>query len=324
MKIGLTYDLQSEYIAQGWTKEEAAEFDKEETIEGLENALLNIGFEVERIGNFKTLISKIDNNKWDLVFNIAEGCYGISRETQVPAILEAYRIPYTFSDPVTIGVCHHKGLTKKILSFSGIKTSPFFIVENIEDIESVNLNYPLFIKPAAEGTGKGISTKSVITNKRELYDSSKLLLEKFNQPVLVEEFLTGREFTVGVIGTGKDARVIGVLEIFFVDKNHNVYSYDVKVNYEELVDYKLCNDSISQKCAEMALSVHRILNCKDLSRIDIRLDRNGEPNFIEINPLPGLNPIHSDLPMLCRFSNISYQKLIEMIINSTMKRYSLL
>jgi len=321
MKIGLTYDLQSEYIAEGWTKEEAAEFDKEETIEGLENALLKLGFEIERIGNFKSLISKIANNKWDLVFNIAEGCYGISRESQVPAILEGFKIPYTFSDPVTISVCHHKGLTKKILSFSKIKTSPFFIVEGIDDIDFVNLNYPLFIKPVAEGTGKGISSNSVVKNKDELFERIKILLNLYNQPILVEEFLPGREFTVGVIGTGKEARVIGVLEIIFNDNNSNIYSYEVKANYEKFVNYIIPKDSIVEKCKKMALEIHKILNCRDLSRIDIRIDKDGEPNFIEINPLPGLNPIHSDLPILSRLYGISYEELIERIVNSAISRY---
>jgi len=319
-RIGLTYDLQSEYIAQGYTKEEAAEFDKEDTIEAIEKALLNMGFIVERIGNFNSLIQKINNNKWDFIFNIAEGYNGISRESQVPCILEGFNIPYTFSDPVTISICHHKGITKRLAFSSNIKTSPFFILEEIENINLINLNYPLFIKPVAEGTGKGISKNSIINNKEELYNNCEILLKKFKQPILVEEFLTGREFTVGVIGTGKDAKAIGCLEIFFNDNKNNIYSYEVKANYENMVTYKIPEDSIVKKAEDLALAIHKLLGCRDLSRIDIREDSNGNLNFIEINPLPGLNPVHSDLPILSKMKGISYQRLIEMIIESLFKR----
>ncbi len=189
MKIGLTYDLKDDYLKEGYGAEEVAEFDKIETIEEIENALHENRFETERIGNLKALVQKLaDKQRWEMVFNIAEGMFGIGREAQVPALLDAYEIPYTFSDPLVLGLSLHKGMTKMVLRDNGIKTPDFYIVKREKDIENINLPFPLFAKPLAEGTGKGIDQLSKISNFDELKKRCIKLLEKFRQPVLVETF----------------------------------------------------------------------------------------------------------------------------------------
>jgi len=321
MKIGLSYDLKEDYLNEGYGQEEVAEFDKLETIEEIEKALHENGFETERIGNLKSLVQKLaTHQRWDMVFNIAEGMYGMGREAQVPAILDAYQIPYTFSDPLVLALTLHKGLTKEIIRNAGIATADFFVVREAEDIEKVNLEFPLFAKPVAEGTGKGIDQFSEIKTKNELKQICIRLLEKFKQPVLVEMFLPGREFTVGILGTGKDAKAVGVMEVLYEHTDYNTYSYFNKANYEGRVNYALIEGELGDACKDLSLKVWRVLDCRDAGRIDIRLDAEGVPNFIEINPLAGLNAIHSDLPIVCRLAGMNFTQLIKEIMDSAIKR----
>ncbi|HBF87047.1 MAG TPA: D-alanine--D-alanine ligase [Bacteroidales bacterium] len=322
MTIGLTYDLKSEYLALGFSSEEAAEFDSIDTIIGIENALHELGYETERIGHAKSLIEKINSGKkWDLVFNICEGMYGIGREAQVPAILDLYNIPYVFSDVLVLSLTLHKGMTKRVIRDLGIPTADFFVVETISDVEKVNLPFPLFAKPVAEGTGKGINALSVINNQNELIESCTEKLQKFKQPVLVETYLSGREFTVGVVGTGSDAKVVGAMEVVFrKNTKSDVYSYDNKANYEQYIDYLVPEKEILESVYDVALKSWIGLGCRDGGRVDIRMDKNGIPNFIEVNPLAGLHPIDSDLPILSRLNGISYVEVIKMIMDSAVKR----
>jgi D-alanine-D-alanine ligase len=214
MKIGLTYDLRDEYLAAGYSELETAEFDRADTVDSLESAIRSLGHETDRIGHVKQLVSRLAaGDRWDLVFNICEGLHGIAREAQVPALLEAFEIPCTFADPVVMAVCLHKGLTKTLVEKGGVPTPRFAVIEMPEDVLNVDLPYPLFAKPIAEGTGKGVTPASCISTRAELQDVCNQLLEQFQQPVLVETYLSGREFTVGILGTGDDARVLGTLEI---------------------------------------------------------------------------------------------------------------
>lgn len=325
MKAGITYDSKKTYLQNGFTKEEVAEFDSDETIEGIENALQTLGFTTERIGNIGELTKALTaGNRWDIVFNIAEGVYGIGREAQVPALLDAYKIPYVFSDPLVLCLTLHKGITKHVVRDCGIPTAPFKVVETMTDLKKVNLNYPLFIKPVAEGTGKGISGKSLIKTQKELAQWTEVLLEQFKQPVLVEEYLPGREFTVGIIGTGEQASAIGIMEVHIVDKSEDaIYSLFNKENYETRVEYSLPEKGVSKLCYKVALDAWRALGCMDGGRVDLRMDKNGVPNFIEVNPLAGLNPIHSDLPILSYKAGITYLELIERIMKSATQRLNL-
>ncbi len=325
MKIGLTFDLRDEYLAAGYDEEATAEFDRADTIDAIENTIRSLGHEPCRIGHIRQLVGRLSaGERWDLVFNICEGLHGIAREAQVPALLEAYEIPCTFADPVVMAVCLHKGLTKTLVERAGLPTPRFAVVEKLEDVDRIQLPYPLFAKPVAEGTGKGISPASCISTLADLRSTCAQLLEKFRQPVLVETYLCGREFTVGVLGSDADARVLGTLEIVLLSgAEPGAYSYTNKERCEDLVRYDLVRPDLDPEVAEaerIALQAWQELKGRDGGRIDLRSDGNGQPSFIEANPLAGLHPEHSDLPMIATRVGMSYQQLIAEIISSASKR----
>ena len=322
MVVGITYDLRDEYIAMGFGDEETAEFDRADTIDAIESTLSDIGYETERIGHVKKLVEFLSAGKrWNIVFNIAEGLYGTGREAQVPALLDAYEIPYTFSDPLVLSLTLNKAMTKRVVRDLCIPTPDFALVEKLPDIDSVSLPFPLFAKPVAEGTGKGISAASKIKNRDDLQSVCRYLLDRFRQPVLIERYLPGREFTVGIIGSGDEARSAGVIEVILNrDAEGDAYSYINKKKYEELVTYRLVDDEMASEAVKVSLDVWKGLGCRDAGRMDIRSDADGRPGFIEVNPLAGLHPVHSDLPILCRLAGMSYKELIGEIMESAFKR----
>ena len=325
MIIGLTYDLRSEYLAMGYGEEETAEFDRDDTVVAIENALQALGHETDRIGHAWKLTERlVQGDRWDMVFNIAEGLRGIAREAQVPAILDLYDIPYTFSDPLVMSLTLHKGLTKQVITECGYPTPEFTVVERPADATAVTLEPPYFIKPVAEGTGKGVTEHSIIWDRTRLAEGCTGLLEQYRQPVLVEQYLPGREFTVGILGTGPDAEVLGTLEVILLEgAEKNVYSYINKENCEELVKYRLGlpdNDPSVREAEAVALATWRSLGCRDGGRVDLRCDEKGKPYFLEVNPLAGLHPEHSDLPILCTHLGIPYVQLIDRIFSSAAKR----
>jgi D-alanine-D-alanine ligase len=325
MRIGMTYDLRDDYLAAGFAEEETAEFDRVSTIEAIESAIRNMGHEPVRIGNLKSLIQELISGKsWDLVFNIAEGLYGFGRESQVPALLDAYRIPYVFSDPLVLALTLHKGMTKHVIRDVGLPTPDFAVIGSADDIDDVHLPYPLFAKPVAEGTGKGVTPASKIDDSSLLHETCIRLLAEFHQPVLVETFLPGREFTVGIVGNGTQARSIGVMEVILLDHSEpDVYSYHNKEFCEELVEYRAVDDPEARQAVETAMASYTALGCRDGGRVDLRSDADGTPNFIEINPLAGLHPEHSDLCIIATRHNISYQELLSTIVQAALQRTGL-
>ncbi len=322
MKIGLTFDLRQEYLNAGFSMEQTEELDKPETIDAIGNVLDFLGYEVERIGHAGNLVRALaGGRRWDMVFNICEGIYGSGRESLVPCLLDYHRIPYVFSDPAVMAVSLHKGFCKSMIRDLGLPTGWFHVVESLMDLKKIPLQFPAFVKPVSEGTGKGITQQSVVTNQRELEYLCAELLDRFNQPLLVEEFLPGKEVTVGIVGSGEKASGIGVMEVII---NHeNIYSYSIKENYEQKVHYELVHGELKLQAMELALKIWKGLGCLDGGRVDLRQDRHGRMTFIEINPLAGLNPIHSDLPILCGLAGWGFEKLISRIIESAMTRYSL-
>jgi D-alanine-D-alanine ligase len=325
MRIGLTYDLRADYLAEGYGEEETAEFDQPVTIEGIESALIALGHQPDRIGHGRQLVNRLAaGDRWDLVFNIAEGLHGMARESQVPAILDMYEIPYTFSDPLVLAVTMHKGIAKSIVRDAGLATPDFAVIERIEDVWHVDLPLPLFAKPVAEGTGKGVNAASKISDRQALPEVCSQLLAKYRQPVLIETFLPGREFTVGIAGTGPEAEVLGSMEVLLLPgAEAEVYSYVNKERCEEFCRYRPGRpeeDDEVRRAESLALACYRALGCRDASRVDVRSDAQGQPNFIEVNPLAGINPVHSDSPILCEMRGISYNTLIERIIASASKR----
>ena len=325
MRIGLTYDLRSEYLARGYTEDETAEFDREETIDAIDATLQRLGHETDRVGNAWQLVERLAaGRRWDLVFNIAEGMIGIGREAQIPALLDAYNIPYTFSDPLVMSLTLHKGMTKRVIRDAGVPTCDFAVVEHPDDIAHVRFGPPYFVKPVAEGTGKGVSAKSIVRRRKDLPDACRLLLETFRQAVLVERFLPGREFTTAVIGTGRQAEVLGTMEVLLLAAaEQQVYSYHNKENSEALVRYRLlrpADDPVVAGVEDIALRAWRVLGCRDAGRLDLRCDKRGQPQFIEVNPLAGIHPEHSDLPIICGLVGVSYERLIARILASAEQR----
>jgi len=323
MRIGVTYDLRSDYLAMGYSKEETAEFDSEITIAALCDALSELGFVPNQIGNVKRLSERLAaGERWDGVFNFCEGLRGVSREAQVPALLEAYEVPYVFSDPLTMALTLDKALCKHIVRAHGIPTPDFAVVEQMADVSSIALAYPLFLKPVAEGSGKGIDADSKVDNVEALSRCAARLLNRFSQPVLVERFLPGREFTVGITGTGMDAAVLGVSEI---RKKANYigdsYGLENKELWEDKVDIVGAPAPDALAAGEVALAAWRCLRCRDGGRVDIRCDAEGAPNFIEVNPLAGLRPGYSDMWFIAEREGLSYSQLIGKIMDSFLKRY---
>lgn len=322
MHIGITYDLRAEYLAEGYGEEETAEFDRPDTIEAIETTLRALGHTTDRIGNVKKLVARLAAGaRWDLVFNIAEGLHGIGREAQVPSLLEAYCIPYTFSDSMIMALTLHKGMTKHIIRDLKIPTPDFQVITSADEARLIRLPLPLFAKPVAEGTGKGVNPTSKITSYEQLEPLCAQLLATYKQPVIVETFLPGREFTVGIVGTGDKARAIGVIEIILLENSDpDVYSYKNKEICEEVVEYRLVDDELARKSAEVALAAWRGLGCRDAGRIDLRTDASGVPSFIEVNPLAGIHPEHSDLPIIANKIGLPYRDLIAAIIDSAASR----
>lgn len=321
MRIGLTYDLREDYLAEGLSPEETAEFDRPDTIVAIEGAIRALGHRTVRIGRLKALVAGLaKGERWDLVFNIAEGLGGVGREAQVPALLEGHGIACTFSDPMVMGLTLHKGMTKHVVRDQGVPTPDFHVVASAADIADVRLPFPLFCKPVAEGTGLGVSAKSKVRNRRELDRTCRSLLRRYRQPVLVETYLPGREFTVGILGDGAASRVVGVCEVVLKDKTDPAYGYTNKEKCEDLVLYRLVADAEAKAAGRVALAAWRGLGCRDAGRIDLRSDARGRPNFMEVNPLPGLHPEHSDLPILCAQAGMTYDKLIASIVKSAAKR----
>jgi D-alanine-D-alanine ligase len=324
MRIGLTYDLRDVYLARGFNEDEVAEFESTETVDGLLRSFAALGHDSTDIGHIHNLTERVvRGERWDLVFNIAEGVRGMGRESQVPALLEAYEIPYTFSDPLTLAVCLHKGIAKQLVRGAGIPTPDFVVIERLTDLDRVQTPFPLFVKPIAEGSSKGVTSVSLVRDREDLAMRCRALLDRYQQPVLVEEFLPGREFTVGITGTSEAATALGVMEIHLHDElDTAAYSRENKVFYENRVSYSLVEGRQRDEAVDVALAAWRMLGCRDAGRVDLRCNARGAVQFLEVNPLAGLHPVHSDIVILCRFVGITYQDLIARILSLALERVS--
>lgn len=315
--------------------DEYAEWDTWETINAVKDAL-SIYHNVILIEADENAFDKLKTYRPDIVFNIAEGKNGYSRESQIPAILEMLNIPFTGSDSLTLGISLDKSRTKEILSYYNIPNSKFFVCENLSQLNGNNLNFPLFVKPICEGSSKGIFETSLTNDVNELKNEIERVVETYNQPALVEEFLPGREFTVAILGNGNQTKVLPIIEVRF-DKYpagvKPIYSYeskwilDTKENDFDVFDCPAQLDNeLEKKIIDNCLRTYKVLRCKDWSRIDVRLDRNGNPNIIEINPLPGIMPDpkeNSSFPKAARAAGISYEDMINQVLLSACKRYNL-
>jgi D-alanine-D-alanine ligase len=280
---------------------------------------------------------KLKNLDPDIAFNIAEGFFGVSREAQIPAMLDMLQIPYTGSDPLTLATCLDKARTKEILSYYKIPTAPFFIAHDLNDIKNLKLNFPLFVKPVWEGSSKGIFSSSFVSNSKELSEQVDRIISEYSQPALIEEFLSGREFTVAILGNGEEAEVLPIVEIDYKDFPEGfipVYSYEAKWildTKENPLNVFSCpaklGSDIETKIKQVALQAYKILRCRDWSRIDVRMNADNVPNIIEINPLPGILPDpkeNSCYPKAARTAGLSYDEMLNSVLYTAAKRNNLL
>jgi D-alanine-D-alanine ligase len=325
LRIGLCYDLKPDYLAAGFAPEDVMEFDEEETVASLAAALEENGHRVERVGRGVELTRRLAaGERWDLVFNIAEGVKGRSREAQVPAVCELFDQPYTFSDPLACAVTLDKPLAKRLVRDGGVPTPPFAIVESEEEADGLPLEFPVFIKPVAEGSSKGVTGRSRVERREELRPAVAELLRIFRQPVLVESYLPGRELTVGIVGNGAEARAMGVMEVTFKNGMDGDYTAVNKQDFENRVTYRLLDgEPLAEKARDRALAAFHLLSCRDVARVDFRCDPEGEPHFLEINPLPGIHPTYSDLPIMSTLAGISYRELVGRIVEASARRWGL-
>jgi len=312
-------------IAALVARDEFAEWDSPATIGAVESALSKLG-KVVRLEANEDFPERLRRERPDIVFNIAEGFRGVNREGHVPAICEFFGIPYTGSDPFTLTLCLDKARAKETLAFHGIPTPRFAVVVALDEIESrtADLSLPLFVKPLHEGSSKGITDRNLCTDRDCLVEQTRFLLDSYRQPVLVEEYLPGNEFTCAVLGNDDEATVLPIVGMNFESLPKGalpIYSFDAKFVWdrpENPLDIFQCPARITSELhasiERVTLDAFRVLGCRDWARIDVRLDAAGNPNVLEVNPLPGILPDPADnscLPKAARAAGIGYEELIQ-------------
>ena len=315
-------------------RDEFAEWDSPTTIAAVEAALTGLG-RVVRLEAKEDFPERLRQTKPDIVFNIAEGFYGVNREAHVPAICEFYGIPYSGSDPFTLSLCLDKARAKETLAFHGIPTPRFGVVSRIGELRAVaqRLSLPLFVKPLHEGSSKGITDGNLCRDEWHLLDQTEFLLRSYRQPVLVEEYLPGKEFTCAVLGNGTDATVLPIVGMNFETLPSGaapIYSFDAKFVWdrpENPLDIFQCpariTSALRASIERVTLDAFRVLGCRDWARIDVRLDSAGVPNVLEVNPLPGILPDPADnscLPKAARAAGIGYEELIQSCLRHAARR----
>lgn len=335
MKIGITFDLKGAPIPDGAPDDLFEEFDDPATVAAVARVLRRLGHEPVELGNGPAMVRRLLAEPPDFVFNFAEG-QGVSRsrEARVPAICETLGIPYTGSDPATLAVCLDKDWARRLVESAGVRTAPgmtvYFGRELPPDADDLllnalsesGLNLPVIAKPTYEGSSKGVRQRCLVQRPGDLRVVVEELWRWYRQPVLIEEFIDGEELTVGLVGNDPP-QVLGIMRIIPKDPAEPfVYSLEVKRDWQNRVRYEAparLPTEVEAAVTEAALDAFDALGCRDVARLDFRL-RDGTPYFIEANPLPGLNPDHSDLVILARGVGVSYDQLIERIFVSALER----
>jgi D-alanine-D-alanine ligase len=333
MNVGLCFNLKK--LSQDpFADDQYAEWDDEETIEAVRSALAR-QHQVNLIEGDEDAFEKLRRLRPDIVFNIAEGLYSASRELQIPAMLEMLRIPYTGSDPLTLALCLDKSLAKEVLGYHGVPTPPFRVIRNLKRINDLP-SFPLIVKPLWEGSSKGIGNQALVRTSQQLRQQVATILTRYHQPALVEKYLPGREFTVALLGNGSDLEILPIVEIQFdqlpADINP-IYSYEAKWIWDTVerpLEIFTCPAKVSpplrRKIQNVCQAAFSALRCRDWCRIDIRLDDAGEPNVLELNPLPGILPnpeANSCFPKAARTAGLPYGDLINRVLEIACQRVGL-
>jgi D-alanine-D-alanine ligase len=329
MQVGLSYDLKDAVPPRPDIPEDALEeYDLPETVTALAAAIESMGHSVVQLGGGRELINNILQQKVDIVFNIAEGLGNYrSREAQVPAILEMLDIPYSGSDPQCLAICLDKPLSKKLVSGAGISTPKWHVVGNNNDINEItdDIVLPVFIKPVHEGSSMGIGFSSKVDDLKKFKKKATHMLDTYQQPILIEEFISGDDITVGIVGNAPPT-ILGIMRVLPRKRSSQfVYSLEIKRNWEHFVEYECpakLGERVLEKINDYSLKAYQTLGCRDFARVDFKLGPGVEPFFLEINPLPGLNRNSGDLPIMAYKLGRTYEDLIATILNAAIGRYS--
>ncbi|MFO7681800.1 MAG: D-alanine--D-alanine ligase [Chloroflexota bacterium] len=325
------------------------DLDSEFTINAIKEALESGGHQVTFLEGDKTLFDNLRQLKPDICFNICEGHFGDAREAQVPAILEMLRIPYTGSQVLTLALTLDKPMTKRVLTYHDLPTPPFQVFERLTEPLTEGLAFPLFVKPSREGTGMGVTAQNIVRNEEELRIQLRRLFERYDQPVLAETFIDGREVTVGIVGNlttpvarrvpededapriSRGLRCFPPLEVDmsrYSEEEAGIYTSRIKTELVHEFHY-FCPAPLTAEQIEdlnwLAAATFRVTGCLDVARVDFRLDDNDndKPYILEINPLPGLNPEYSDLCLEAKAYGWSYAELVNGILDEAIARYGL-
>ncbi len=327
MKIGLTYDLKTDYSRRkDDPPDAAAEFDHPDTIKVIARAFESQGFLVERIGNVSRLLENIDKLDVDIVFNISEGLIGRNRESQVPILLEMFGVPFVGADALSLGISLDKIIAKKIFMAEGIPTPRFMEIKSLEGLNNIDhMKFPLFVKPRFEGSSKGLTETSRVENAEELKSQVERIISVYKQPALVEEFIRGEEFTVAIIGNDPP-ETLPIVQIK-IDGELNLkdrfYTFGhIKDDSLEYVCPAPIDESLKQKLNELAVKTFKAIECRDFGRVDFRVDEGGNPYVLEINPLPSLST-EDVFNVISKKLGITYDKMLGNILSAALKRNNL-
>lgn len=327
MRIGLAYDLKTAITERHSVEDALEEYDSPETVETITSALEKKGHRTVKLGGGAQFIDNIRREKVDFVFNISEGRGNYrSREAQVPAILEMLDIPYTGSDPLCLAVCLDKPITKKLVALAGIPTPKWLLINDAVELKKINWKgfpFPVIIKPAYEGSSKGIRLTSLAEDVKQAEAEVRKIFKNYQQPVMAEEFIDGEEVTVGVIGNSPP-KLVGMMRVVPKQKpRHFVYSLEVKRDYVNQVDYESpvrLPKPVLKNLEKYSINAFKTLGCRDFSRVDFRVGNDGTPYFLEINPLPGLGS-YSDLVIMAGKLGRKHEKLIGDVLDAAIERY---
>ncbi|MEN3044612.1 MAG: D-alanine--D-alanine ligase [Candidatus Hydrothermales bacterium] len=328
MRIGVAFDLKPQEIPDSLPEDIFEEFDSEQTVDSIGKVLKSFGFEVIYLGSGKSFIEKILKDKPDFVFNIAEGFGTRSREGHIPSICEIFNIPYSGSDPLALSVTLDKELCKRFAKSLNIRTPYFKVIKNKSDIKNFKFNsFPCVLKLKNEGSSIGLRLSSKVNSIEELREKALELFDIYNEEILVEKFISGKEITVGIIGNEK-VKFLGFMELRpkRLELSNFLYSLEIKRNFKEEVEYIVppeIPEDVLKEIKRYVLKLFRYLNLRDFSRFDFRLDEDLRPYFLEINPLPGLNPETSDFPIMAYKKGFTYSEIIRMILDSAFERYGI-